>query len=98
MPAELVPVVDMLFERDDLRPRNGLRPVQPRQQIVGRRATRTAFAGEQFDDHRSPGIVGKSGRAAGGKRQGEETKSRHTKEETSREVKVLPHRDMLAPK
>ena len=55
VPAEMVPIVDMLFESYDFRAIDGLLFGQFLEQRIGRRATRTAFGSKQFDDDRSSG-------------------------------------------
>jgi hypothetical protein len=47
----VVPVIDVLFQGDDLNAGNGLELVQPRQEGVRRRATGATFRGEQFNQH-----------------------------------------------
>jgi len=55
VPAEMVPIVDMLFESDDFRAIEGLFFGQFLEQGIGRRATGTAFGSKQFDDDGSSG-------------------------------------------
>ncbi len=52
MPGGAVPVSNMLTKSDHLDTGNRLIPVQPRQNVVGGRAARTALGCEQFHDDR----------------------------------------------
>ena len=49
MPAERVPVVDVLFENKNVRGGDGLVLQEMRKQGVGGRATGAALGGEEFD-------------------------------------------------
>jgi len=58
LPSKLIPVVDMLAERDHLRAGDRLIGDEPRQDRVRRRAVGAAFGGEQLDqDRRATGGV-----------------------------------------
>ena len=50
-PAEMVPVIDMLFERDDLDAVEGLLVAELLQEQIGGRTTRATFGSEKFDDN-----------------------------------------------
>src|SRR5204863_6936437 len=52
LPAEPIPVVDMLPERDDFDAGDRLHRDELLEHAVGRRAVRTALRGEQLDDDR----------------------------------------------
>ena len=54
VPAALVPVVDVLFEHDDLGVIDGLIVVQLCEQSVGWRAARAALGGEELHQDRRP--------------------------------------------
>ena len=49
-PAQLIPIIDVLFDSDHLRAGDGLRLLQPREQAIRGGTTGTTFAGEQLDD------------------------------------------------
>src|SRR6266702_3095217 len=59
VPAERVPIVHVLLKDKDVGVGNGLVFEQMRQECIGGWATGAAFGGEEFDDDRSAGRVGR---------------------------------------
>ena len=57
MPAEGVPVVDVLAEDDDVGVRDGLVAVELGEEGVGGRATGAALGGEELDEDRECGVA-----------------------------------------
>ena len=55
VPAERIPVVDVLFHDEDLGVGDGLLALQPGEESVGGRATGTALRGEELDEDWSAG-------------------------------------------
>ena len=54
-PAEVIPIVNVLFESDDFGSVDGLLLGQLFEERIGRRATGAAFGGEEFDEDGSTG-------------------------------------------
>jgi hypothetical protein len=68
-PAEVIPVIDVLFESDDFGAVDGLVFGQFFEKGIGGRATGTAFGGEEFDDDGLPGSgIGELGMSGGVRR------------------------------
>ena len=78
MPADVVPVIDMLAEHDDVRVRDGLLALELCEQSVGRRAAGAAFRGEELDQTRRAGLAAVCAwaTAANDKREQEEKRER----------------------
>ena len=57
-PTQRIPIIHVLFERNDPRARNRLGGIHARQKLIGGRTTGAAFTGEQFHDHRHAAVVG----------------------------------------
>jgi len=77
-PAEVIPIVDVLFESDDFGAVDGLFLGQLFEERIGRRATGAAFGGEEFDEDGSSGRgIGRFRLVAGGCGAADEGKGEH---------------------